>query len=780
MNPLGQQLLHPASRLMRQLRMPIKMAVMGLMLLVPLLLLIAYSTQQARRDLATVRSERLGAELVHQLTGLITQVQVHRGLTNRVLSSETSAVAERDAVRGQIKTTVAAFDKTLATGMPFDIEKAWQDVRTTTLALAEGKHADRRTEAFLEHSQHIERLRQLLLLAGERSGLMLDPEAGSYFLMDLAVERVIPWIEALGQARGQGAALLSRGDASTTERATLVGRADSLRAALVDVEFRIEALQRAGVNPPAEWETARSATLAFEETARKTFTAEAITGEAAPYFAQGSDAISKVVEFDRHVHQLLVEQLTEREERLTFQMTLQLGVSIIGVGLMLYLGVAFYASFTGALEVLQRGVTAIAAGDLAHKIEVQGRDELADIGTVVERMSERLSVMVAQIRSSAVRVGLSGQQLAASGEALSQRTEAQADNLEQTVSTVGKLSEAVTSNAGAAHELDELTGRLRDQAEAGGTAMRETVEAMSSLEQSSRKVSEIVGVIDGIAFQTNILALNAAVEAARAGEAGRGFAVVATEVRQLAQRSASAAAEIRQLIGQSTEQVSQSSSRIQNTHHSLDALVAGVRNVSDKLRGIAQASSQQSASLEEVSRSVATLDELTRQNATMVVESSKASGDLVTRAAVLSDAVGAIRLRQGSADEARALVDRAVELIQARGLSAASAIFRDPKGGFLDRDLYIFVTDREGRYHVHGAKPAMEGKLVHEVPGIDGDRFARESWQATSGSHWVEYTILNQKTGQIQPKASYVVALNDRQLVGCGIYTQSGQTLTAA
>jgi methyl-accepting chemotaxis protein len=463
----------------------------------------------------------------------------------------------------------------------------------------------------------------------------------------------------------------------------------------------------------------------------------------------------------------------------THELWLELAASGVALTVLVYLGIACHVGFSHSLDVLRAGVSAIAAGDLAHKVQIEGRDELAGIGQVVERMSEGLSIMVAEIRSNAVRVGIAGRQLASSGEALSQRTETQAQNLRETVATVGQLSDAVATNAGAAHALDQLTTQLRDQAEAGGSAMRETVQSMTKLEQSSRRVAEIIGVIDGIAFQTNILALNAAVEAARAGEAGRGFAVVATEVRQLAQRSGSAAAEIRQLIGQSTDQVEHSVGRIQRTNSALDAVVSGVRDVSDKLRGIAQASTQQSTSLEEVSRSVGTLDEITHQNATMVDESARASGELVTRATMLSDAVAAIRLRQGSADEARAMVEKAAALIKQRGLQAATQVFRQPGGGFLDRDLYIFVTDREGRYHVHGAKPTMEGKRVHEVPGIDGDRFARESWQATTGNHWVEYSIINQVTGKVQPKASYVVAISDQLLVGCGIYTSTGQVAAA-
>jgi len=784
MSSVGQALLRPGARLMRRLRMPTKMALMGLMLLIPLLMLIVYSASQAQEALRFTRDELAGTQVVTQLIDVVALVQIHRGLTNRVLSSEPAAATERDAARGRIKEALAAVDKTAAAGLPFAFDDLWKPAREACLALAEGRHADRRDQAFVEHSEQIEKLRQLVLQVGERSGLLLDPEAASFFLMDMVIERVIPWIETLGQARGQGAALLSRGDANNAERATLVGRADALRATLVDVGFRVGALQRAGVPAPALWEAARNASEAFETNIRKTFTAEVIAGEPASYFAQGTESIGQVMGFKQQVHARLVGELQSRERRLTSQLWLQLGVSALGVGFMLYLGLAFYASFSGALGVLQGSVSAVAAGNLAHKVQIDGRDELADIGRVVERMSEGLSVMVAEIRSSAVRVGLSGQRLAESGEALSQRTEAQAANLKLTVSTVGQLSDAVATNAGAARELDRLTVQLRDQAEAGGAAMRETVQSMGTLEESSRRVSEIIGVIDGIAFQTNILALNAAVEAARAGEAGRGFAVVATEVRQLAQRSSAAAAEIRQLIGQSTEQVGQSVARIQRTNGTLDAVVSGVRNVSDKLRSIAQASAQQSTSLEEVSRSVGTLDEITQQNAGMVEESHKASGELVSRASLLSDAVAAIRLRQGSADEARALVDKAVVLIRERGLQPAAQIFRQADAGFLDRDLYIFVTDREGRYHVHGAKPTMEGHLVHEVPGIDGDRFARESWEATTGNHWVEYSIINQQSGKVQPKASYVVAISDQLLVGCGIYTAptppSGGALQAA
>ena len=243
-------------------------------------------------------------------------------------------------------------------------------------------------------------------------------------------------------------------------------------------------------------------------------------------------------------------------------------------------------------------------------------------------MSDRLSSMVAEIRSSAMRVGMAGHALSEDSAALSQRSAEMAASLRGTLDTARTLSEAVAANAASAGELDRLTGRLREDAEKGGDAMRETVDvdvaAAGELAPRRRDRS----VIDGIAFQTNILALNAAVEAARAGEQGRGFAVVAAEVRTLAQRSAAAAREIKDLIGQSTQQVEGSVTRIHHVGAVLDSLVGGVRTASEQLRGLAAASARQSQELEQVARSVGDLDAVTRDNAATVEKSTAASREL--------------------------------------------------------------------------------------------------------------------------------------------------------
>jgi methyl-accepting chemotaxis protein len=593
--------------------------------------------------------------------------------------------------------------------------------------------------------------------------------------MDLLVERTLPWTETLGLMRGQGAGLLSRGDASATERAQMLGRVEQVRQRLLDTEHRVQALQRAGGAVPAGFEDSMRLSRAFTEQTEKAFTAEALEGEAPAFFAAGSGAIQAVNAFGHAAGDQLLTALEERAGRQSREIWLTTGASSLGVLLVIYLSAAFYIAFTGALRHLGKGMAAVASGDLSHRFEIHGRDEVAEIGHVVESMAAQLSSLVAEIRSSAVRVSETGRTLADGGGALALRTEQQAASLAEFVATVQETSGKVAANASSVAELDDLSAALHRKAEGGNHEMAQTVGALGLLENGSRRVGEIIGVIDGIAFQTNILALNAAVEAARAGEAGRGFAVVASEVRQLAQRSSAAAAEIRQLIGQSREQVDSTVDSVQRTSAVLGELVDGVRQVSQRLREIASTSQQQSQGLEEMSAAVGNLDEITRQNAAMVDDSRTASQALVTRAEALSTAVATMRLRQGSADEAMGLVQRAQALIAQRGLEGASAELHSAEAGFVDRDLYVFVIDREGRYRLHGAKTAMEGHRVHEVPGIEGDRFVRDAWAAAeAGGGWIDYTIVQPNTGEVLPKISWVVPLKGDLLLGCGIYRQAG------
>lgn len=455
--------------------------------------------------------------------------------------------------------------------------------------------------------------------------------------------------------------------------------------------------------------------------------------------------------------------------------SLSMVLGLLGFLLLLYLSAAFYQSLTLAVDVLTRVVRSSARGDLSHSVVVPGYDELSEAGRHLESMSENFSGLVGTIRNQAVHVAQAGEVLASGMGDLSQRTEAQAASLEQASASILGLNESAQATARHSKEVDALTRRVRDEAEAGAQAMDVAVHAIGEIQDGSKRMGEIIGVIDGIAFQTNILALNAAVEAARAGDLGRGFAVVASEVRTLAQRSATSAREIRALIARSGDQVSVGVTRIEAVTGSLRTVVRGIHEVAEGLDGITAASNEQSTALSEIAQAVKELDNITQRNGAMVDQALQATVGLRDRASNLSEAVAAIKLRRGTADEAHALVKRGFDLISQIGLSNAAARFHDPHGGFRDRDLYLFVFDRQGVYQVFGSTPDRVGKTVYDVRGLDGDHILREGFAAAErGGDWIDYEVVNPVTGMVDEKTSYILPLPDGRLLGCGVFKPKG------
>jgi len=254
-----------------------------------------------------------------------------------------------------------------------------------------------------------------------------------------------------------------------------------------------------------------------------------------------------------------------------------------GLLVLLYLMAAFYVSFMADLRHIMHFMDQTASGNLREPLVIQGRDEIAALSESMKGMVSRLSAMVASIRSNAALVANSGTTLATGNRELSTRTEQQAANLEQTSASVEELSSTVQVTAQTTQQVSAQAARVRDLADRGAQAMAQAVQSVETIHGSAKRMSEIVGVIDSLAFQTNILALNAAVEAARAGEQGRGFAVVASEVRSLAQRSAESAKEIRQLISGSSKQVATSVEQIHAVDANISDIVSGIRGVADNM-----------------------------------------------------------------------------------------------------------------------------------------------------------------------------------------------------
>ncbi|MFO1327212.1 MAG: methyl-accepting chemotaxis protein [Rubrivivax sp.] len=287
---------------------------------------------------------------------------------------------------------------------------------------------------------------------------------------------------------------------------------------------------------------------------------------------------------------------------------------------------------------------AVARGELCVDIQVAGHDETARLLDALRHMTERLRHLVSDIRASSDSIATGSGQIATGNGDLSRRTEHQASNLQETAASMEELGAAVAANASGAQQARQLADAAADAARQGGGVVGDVVQTMDSIAQSSRQIADITGLIDGIAFQTNILALNAAVEAARAGEHGRGFAVVAGEVRNLAQRSAEAARQISTLIGSSTGRIRQGAELAQEAGQTIEGLVQQVQQVAALVREISGSSSQQDEGLRQVGQAVAQLDRMTQQNAALVEQSAAAAESLRQQAERLAQAVSAFRV----------------------------------------------------------------------------------------------------------------------------------------
>ena len=298
------------------------------------------------------------------------------------------------------------------------------------------------------------------------------------------------------------------------------------------------------------------------------------------------------------------------------------------------------------LRILGEAMTGLASGDadLSAKLEVRGTDELAVIGTGFNHFVEKIHDVLLEVRASADNVARASLEISQGNNDLSARTEQQASSLEETAASIEELTSTVRANADNARQANQMAASASDVAQQSGAAVQQVVQTMASINDSSKKIVDIISVIDGIAFQTNILALNAAVEAARAGEQGRGFAVVASEVRNLAQRSAAAAREIKALIGDSVDKVAAGTRLVDHAGGTMDEVVASVRRMTDIMAEISVATAEQSEGIAQVNQAIGQMDGVTQQNAALVEQAAAAAESLQDQAGKLARAVSVFKL----------------------------------------------------------------------------------------------------------------------------------------
>ena len=738
-------LFYPGIWVMRQMHFATKLTLMALALLTPLVVVLVQLISAQSSDMQVTRDEIQGIGLVSDANALIHQLQSDQALA-----------------AASLQPALDKLDLRLAALKDAKLQSEWRSLRTRIGASSVPMGSLR--DALIED------LGRFVYGSAKQSSLLFDPDPATYLLIDMAVSRSIPWVAQMGQLQAQVAELLLQPTRTAAADVLITSQLQVLEVLLRDTQYSMALMKElVPVNPLAE--QALQSTQDYMRQLRARLASTSASADLRVLAGVGAQSRAHVVDYQYSVLRQSAELLRHRHDAIQAMLWLTSVGSVACVLVMLYFLLAFHVGFSVDLRRMLRTMQLTASGDLCQRVILPGKDELAEMSTAIDAMTTHFSTMVASVRSNSALVLHAGASLSQASRALSERTEKQAANLEQTAASVQQLSATVKDNANAAQRSAAMAGGVRDVAETGAQAMADAIETVETIQGSTRRMDEIVGVIDGLAFQTNILALNAAVEAARAGESGRGFAVVASEVRSLAQRSADSAKEIRLLISTSSDQVDTGVAQIRKAGDKLTQVVDGIRGVASSMTQISISSAEQSTGLSEITAAVHQLDEITQQNAALAERAVNQADDLELRATTLSEAVSAFKLQQGTAEEAFALVARAVAY--RRQCGSRESYLRDltlADKGFFDRDMYIFALDRHGQYLAFGGNPAKVGTRVQDIVGIDGAGLMNAILsQADHEPGWVSYDITNPSSGRVQTKISFVQQLDDL-IVGCGVY----------
>lgn len=618
-----------------------------LMVSLPTAMVVAQKARQWRTDQARVEVMPTAAALLQ----LVRTTQQHRGLSNGFLGGVEAMAKNRQTMEAEVNKALEAALESLAARKVTVLLTELQEQQKSWKALAAdvGQKAIASPASFARHTELITRQLALLEALADARGLARDDDAAHHHTVMAVLGHLPQLTETLGQMRARGAFLLGRGEAATTDRASLQALLQLSQHHAHNAGKSLDKAMEA--RPTLRGTLASPLQLAADATAQATRLAreaivEAETLNHAPtaYFGTLTQAIDVQFKLIDSAFATLDAALRERARTQLHELA-ALAAAVLVLG-----GTAAWV-----MAIVSRGTTrdirraldvanTVASGDLSSSIPPGRRDETGQLLDALRAMNGSLVNIVRQVRQGSDNIASASAQIASGNADLSQRTEQQAASLEETAASMQELTGAVQQNAGTALQASQLATQASDAATQGGQIMEQMLRTMEEISASSRRIDDITSVIDGIAFQTNILALNAAVEAARAGEQGRGFAVVATEVRTLAKRSADAAKEIKALIGASVERIGTGAELATQAGDSVNNIVHQVQRVSDLIAEISSASVSQSSGIAQIGAAVAQLDQTTQQNASLVEESATAADSLSAQARQLSDLVGVFKL----------------------------------------------------------------------------------------------------------------------------------------
>ena len=631
-----------------------KFVILGLFAIVLIAFPFCLYLIETNKSLDVAKQEVQGINPARQLMKVLQLTQQHRGLSSLVLSGNAASASDRTAKMVEVEQAIQVLDTTI--GQYKDakaVHAAWQQTKTTWASVAakvtQGGISP--ADSFKEHTAAIAQLLTTNGLLLDNFKLTLDPEPQSFYMMDAALVQLPGLAESLGQMRAKGSAILTAGTSTPEQRIgmlALEGKAEDRYVALSG------SLEKGVITPELKAKIDEAGKTAVDLTGnflklenKEVGTAEQPSFPAKDFFAQATSAINAQFKLNEIVVNELEVVLNQRVSYLTTSQyslaALILLVSTLGAIFATVVVRGVLRQLGGEPGYAATIVEQIAAGDLSINVVTHDKDQ-ASLLFAMKSMRDELATIISHVHSGSEMIATASGQIAAGNLDLSARTETQASSLEETASSMEELTSTVKQNADNARQANQLAVTASEVAARGGAVVEQVVGTMEAITASSRKIVDIISVIDGIAFQTNILALNAAVEAARAGEQGRGFAVVASEVRSLAQRSAAAAKEIKTLIDDSVSNVDSGSKLVDEAGKTMSEVVSSITSVTDIMGEIMHASREQSDCIEQVNQAIMQMDEVTQQNAALVEEAAAAAQSLQDQAEKLVSVVSVFKL----------------------------------------------------------------------------------------------------------------------------------------
>ena len=631
----------PGIRLFRRVGFRAKALIISAVFAVPIAALsTSYYTDKAAA-IGFSAKERLGIEYGNALRPLQDLLQQQRQAVLRA-GPEGKAPAAPDAAPLEAALAKAAAAEAKL-GEELGTAKAFAAFKAALAAPATGAGE----AAYAAHSARAAALLDLLGVATDGSNLTLDPDIDTYYLMDAAYFRLPPMAEAAAQLRDRGSALLAAGSATPAQLRGLIEQAAALSAHATGLQAGIAKANdyNGGVRAAVQETQALAEVQAFLKLVDATvLKPEGAQGDAAALTAAGQRALVALQGLNERSNAELDRLIAVRVEGMEAGRRATTAVLVGSLLLVSYLFIAFGRVLSGGLRALTHHVEAMRDGDLTTTPRAWGSDETARLIRSVAEMQQSLRRIVGEVRQTADHIVHASGEIANGSSDLSTRTGHTAASLEESAAAMEQIAATVKQTADTTHEATRIAEANASAAERGNRVIGTMASTMDEIQGSARKIADIIGTIDGIAFQTNILALNAAVESARAGEAGRGFAVVASEVRQLAQRAAGAAREVRTLITASVEQVSAGSRVAEEAAQAVAEIAGSARRVSELLGDIATGAKEQDSGVRQTTQAVQAMDSATQQNAALVEQTAAAAASLRDQAGVLAAGVAVFKL----------------------------------------------------------------------------------------------------------------------------------------